>query len=122
MFLVCYIRKFLMYMLFAMQEVIVIGESPSTFSVEDVVEIMGYGVGVEGKLVAHGKVTNVQEETVHEVPIYKGCVSVEVHKSEDDDYVFFRSVEMNDPPIRKIGEAVGYFILWPTEFLRHTCV
>ena len=100
-----------MHVLFAMQEVIVIGESPSTFSVEDVVEIMGYGVGEKGKLVAHGKVTNVQGGTVHGVPIYEGCVSVEVYKSEDDEYVFFRSVEIDDPYIRKIDEAMGDFIL-----------
>ena len=36
-----------------------IGELLSTFSVEDVVEIMGYGIDEEGKLVAYGKVTNV---------------------------------------------------------------
>ena len=101
---------------------LVIGESPSTFSVEDVVEIMGYGVGEEGKLVAHGKVTNIQGGTVHGVPIYEGCVSVEVARSEKDEYVISNSVEMDDPPIRKIGEAVENFILWLMEFLRHACV
>ena len=39
---------------------------------------------------------------------------MEVHKSEDNEYVLFRSVEIDDPPIQKIGEAVGNFILWPT--------
>ena len=111
-----------MHVLFAMQEVIVLGESPSTFSVKDVVEIMGYRVGGEGKLVAHGKVINVQGETVHELPIYEGCISVKVHKSEDDEYVIFRSVEIDDPPIRDIREAMRNFILWPTEFVRHACV
>lgn len=95
---------------------------PITFSVADAVEIMGYGIGEEGKLVAHGKVINVQGGTVHGVLIYEGCVSVEVHKSEVDKYVLFRSVEMDDPPIRKMRNAVGNIILWPTEFLRHACV
>jgi hypothetical protein len=99
------------------QAIIEIEESPYTFLVSDVVEIMGYGVGEKGKLVAHKKVMNVQGGTVHGVPIYEGCVSVDINKSKDDEYVLFRSVEMNDPPIRKIGEVVGHFIMWPTKFL-----
>ena len=59
---------------------------------------------------------------MHRVPIYEGCVSVEVKKNEDDKYVFFRSVKMDDPPIRKIGDDVGNFILWHAEFLRHAYV
>ena len=78
-------------------------------------------MGEEGKLVAYGKVMNVQGGTVHQVPIYEGYVSVEVNKSEDDNYVLFKNVEMDDPPIRKIGEVVGNFILWPTVFLRFMC-
>ena len=105
-----------------MQAIVETEASPYTFSVSDVVEIMGYGVGEEGKLVAHGKVMNLQGGTVHGVPIHQGCVSVEVNKSVDDEYVLFASVEMDDPPIRKIGEAVGNFIMWPTEFLRPACV
>jgi hypothetical protein len=54
------------------------------------------------------------------VIIYEGCVSLEVQKGADDEYVFFKSVEMDDPPLRKIEEAVGNFIMWSTEFLRHT--
>jgi hypothetical protein len=83
---------------------------------------MGYGVGEEAKLVAHGKVMNLEGGTVHGVPIYQGCVSVEVNKSVDDEYTLFVSVEMDDPPIRKIGQAVGNFIMWPKEFLRPACV
>ena len=91
----------------------------SSFSVHDVVKIMGCGVGEEGKLVANGKVINIEGGTLHGVPIYAGCVSVEVKCCEDDDYVLFRSVETDDPPIRKMREAVGNIILWPTEFLLH---
>ena len=92
---------------------------PSTFSAGDFVQLMGYGVGEEEKLVAHGKVKNVEGGTLHGAVIYEGCVSLEVQKSEDDEYVLFKSVEMDDPPLRKIGEAVGSFIMWPAEFLRH---
>ena len=35
---------------------------PATFSVQDVVEVMGYGVGEDGKLVAYRKMINVEEE------------------------------------------------------------
>ena len=63
---------------------------PSTFSVENVVGIMCYGVGEEGKLIAHKKDINVEGNMVHGVLIYEGCVSMEVHKSEDDEYVLFR--------------------------------
>ena len=80
---------------------------------------MGYGVGEEGKLVAHGKVKNEEEGILHGAIIYEGCVSSEVQKCEDDEYVIFKSVELDDPPLRKIGEAVENFIMWPTEFLRH---
>ena len=84
---------------------------PFTFSKEDVVEVMNYEVDEEGKLVAHGKVMNVEGETMHEIIIYAGCVSMEVQKNENNEYVIFRSVEMDDPPIQKIEEAIGNFIL-----------
>ena len=54
---------------------------------------------------------------LHGAIIYEGYVSLEVQKSEDDEYVLFKSVEMDDPLLRKIGEAVGSFIIWPTEGL-----
>ena len=57
--------------------------------------------------------------TLHDAIIYEGCVSLEVQKSENNEYILFKSVEMDDPPLRKIGEVVGNFIMWPTEFLRH---
>jgi hypothetical protein len=46
------------------------------------VEIMCYEVGEEGKLIAHKKVINIEGTTVHEVPIYEGCVSLKVHKAK----------------------------------------
>lgn len=54
--------------------------------------------------------------------IYEGCVYIKVHKREDDKYVLFRNMEMDDPPMRKIWDAVENFILWPTEFPHHACV
>ena len=92
---------------------------PPTFSADDLVELMGYGIGEEGKLVVHGKVKNVEGGILHGAIIYEGCVSLEMQKSKDDEYILFKNVEMDDLPLRKIGEAVGNFIMWPTEFLRH---
>ena len=79
-------------------------------------------MGEEGKLIAHMKVMNVQGETVYEVLIYEGSISVEVNRSKDDEDELFRTVKMDDPPIRKMEEAVENFILWPTEYLRHVCM
>ena len=96
-----------------MHALIVIREPPPpfTFLVNDVVEIMGYKVGEEEKLIAHGKMINVERRTVHEVPIYEGCLSMEMHKSEDDEFVIFKCVEMGNPPMRKIGKIVENFLL-----------
>ena len=46
----------------------------------DVVEVMGYGEGEEEKVVACGKLMNVEGGLLHGVPIYIGCVSLEVLK------------------------------------------
>ena len=64
-----------------MQTVTVIREPPlpSTFAVEDVVEIMGCEVGEEEKLIVHGKVINVNGKTLHGIPIYVGYVFMEEH-------------------------------------------
>ena len=74
----------------------------SSFSIHDVVKIIECEVDEEGKLVAHGKVINVEGGIVHGVSIYAACVYVEVKCCEDDDYVLFRSVETNDPSIQKM--------------------
>ena len=57
--------------------------------------------------------------TLHDAITYKDYVSLEMQKYEDDEYVLFKSVKMDDPLLRKIGESVENFIMWPTEFLRH---
>ena len=54
--------------------VIEIEESSYTFSVLDVVDIMGYEVGEEDKIVRYGKVMNLQGGTVHEISIPRVCI------------------------------------------------
>ena len=44
-------------------------------------------------------------------------MSVEVTKSLDDSYGLFASVDLDDPSVTLIGQAVGHFVLWPTEFM-----
>lgn len=40
--------------------------------------------------------------TLHRVTIYEGCVSLEVQRSHGDEYVLFKNVELNGPPVKKI--------------------
>lgn len=91
----------------------------SEFSKGDVVEIMGVADGEEEQVVGIGKVINLEGAKLHGVTIPEGCVSVEVQKSNNDDYVLYASVDLDDPPITKMGQAVSSFILWPTQFLKH---
>jgi hypothetical protein len=83
------------------------------------VEVMGYGVEEEEKVVAHGIVKNVEGGSLHGVSIEEGCVSLQVTKSIEPSYMLFKGIDLDDPPLSIMGEAVGNFILWPTEFLRH---
>ena len=86
----------------------------------DIVKIMGIGVDEESLLVRDGRVTSLPRGAVHGVVICEGIVSVEVLRSHDDAYVLYRSIMLDDPPVTKIGDAVGQFILWPTECLHHS--
>ena len=79
--------------------------------------LKGLQEGEEDKVVAHGKVQNVAGASLHGRTIIAGTVSVEVLKSLDDDYVLFAPVDLDDPPVTVVGQAVGSFVLWPTEFL-----
>ena len=54
---------------------------------------------------------------MHGVVICEGIVSLEVLRSHDDVYVLYQSIMLDDPPVTKIDDAVGQFILWPTECL-----
>jgi hypothetical protein len=88
----------------------------------DIVQVMGYGLEEEEKVVAHGKVKNVEGGSLYKRTIKKGCVSVQVTKSIDASYMLFKSIDLDHPFMTMIGEAVGNFILWSTEFLRHSSV
>ena len=79
--------------------------------------LKGIEEGEEDKVVALGKVQNVSGASLHGKTIIAGCVSVEVLKSLDDDYKLFAPVYLDDPPVTLVGQAVGHFILWPTEFM-----
>jgi hypothetical protein len=51
------------------------------------------------------------ENTLHEIIIDKSRVSLKVQRSHNDEYVLFKSVELDDPPIKEIGEVIGNFIM-----------
>lgn len=97
------------------------GSSTSKFCKGDVVEIMGVADGEEEEVVGIGKVVNLEGSKLHGVTIPEGCVSVEVQKSKLDEYLLYCSVDLDDPPITKMGQAIRNFILWPTQFLKHPC-
>ena len=88
------------------------------FAKGDVVEIMGVEDGEEEQVVGIGKVINLEGAKLHGVTLEEGCVSVEVQKSNNDDYLLYACVELDDPPITEMGAAVGSFIKWPTRCLR----
>ena len=52
---------------------------------------------------------NKHESILHRVLIYKTCMSLEVQRSHDDEYVLFKSVKLNEFPMKKIGEVVKNF-------------
>jgi hypothetical protein len=81
---------------------------------------MGIGVDEESLLIGDGRATSLPGGTVYGVVICEGTVSVEELRSHDDAYVLYRNIMLDDPPVTKIGDAVGQFILWPTECLRHS--
>lgn len=74
-------------------------------------EVMGYGEGEEEKVVTHWKTKNVEGGTLHKVIIYEDCMSLEVQWSHNDEFNFFKSIELDDPLIKKIGEVVKNFIM-----------
>ena len=79
--------------------------------------LMGLEESEEEKVVARGKVVNVIGASLHERTIFPGMVSVEVIKSLDDNYGLFASVDLDDPLVTLVGQAVGHFVLWPPEFM-----
>jgi hypothetical protein len=83
------------------------------------VQLMGLGIGKEDKVVADAIVIKVAGGLLHGIPICKGQVSVTVVKSYNIKCVLFESVDLNSPPITKVGEVVGEFVLWPAKFLQN---
>ena len=70
-------------------------------------KIMGIGNDEELLLVGDGRVTSLLGGTTHGVSISEGTVSVEVLRSHDDTYILYQSIMLDDPPVTKVGDAVG---------------
>jgi hypothetical protein len=98
---------------------------PQNFTKVMMWKIMGVANGEEEQVVGNGKVVDLEGGRLHGVTIPEGCVFVEVQKTNNDDYLLYCSVDLDDPPITtpitKMGQVVGSFILWPTQFLKHAC-
>jgi hypothetical protein len=43
---------------------------------------------------------------------------VSVTKSHDNAYELYETMDQNGTPVTRMGKAILYFILWPTEILR----
>lgn len=82
-------------------------------------EIIGCADNEEELVVGIGKVINLEGSNFHGVTIPEGCVTIEVSKSNKDDYLLYEPVNMDDPPITNMGQAVNNYILWPLECLNH---
>ena len=78
---------------------------------------MGLEEGEEEKVVARGKVVNIAGAFLHRRTTFPGLVSIEVTKSLDDNYSLFASVDLDDPSMTLVGQAVGHFVLWSTKFM-----
>ena len=79
--------------------------------------LKGLEEGEEDKVVALRKVQNVVGASLHRRTIIAGTVSVEMMKNLDDDYSLFAPVDLDDPPMTLVGQAIGHFVLWPTKFM-----
>ena len=95
--------------------------SPSKFCKGIVVEIIGVADGEEEEVAGIEKMVNLEGGKLYGVTIPEGCVSVEVQKSNNYYYLHYCSLDLDDPSITKMGQAVGSFILWPIQFLKHPC-
>ena len=54
--------------------------------------------------------------------MFSSCVSLEVQRSHNKEYILFKSIDVDDPSIKKIGKIIGNSIIWPIEFLQHACI
>ena len=87
------------------------------FLAKNVVKVMNYGKDEDEKVVAHGKLTNVEGSILHGVIMFSSCMSLEVQRSHNKEYVLFKSIDLDDPSIKKIGEATKSSKICPIEFL-----
>lgn len=78
---------------------------------------MGVGEEEDALVVGVGKVINLEGSNFHGVPIPESMAIVEVRKSNNDAYQLYEPVNMDDPPMTNMGQAVNNYILWPLEFL-----
>jgi hypothetical protein len=63
---------------------------------------------------------NLEGDTLYCKIIEEGCASVSITKSHDDAYELFEVVDQDDTAVTRVGQALSYFVLWPTEFLHPT--
>jgi hypothetical protein len=40
-----------------------------------------------------------------------------LEEEEDENYGMFANIVLDNPHVRLVGQVVGYFVLWPMEFM-----
>ena len=84
------------------------------FVAGDIVQIIKIGVDEESLLVGEGRVTTLPIGTLPGIVIAEKTMSLAVLQSHNDGYVLYKPLMLDHPPVSKIGDVVGQFILWPT--------
>jgi hypothetical protein len=94
------------------------GKGNQEFKRGDVMNLMAFEDFKEENAMAHAKVVSMARASLHRKTIFPGLVSIEVTKSLDENYGLFASVNLDDPLVTLVGQAVGHFVLRPTESWR----
>jgi hypothetical protein len=87
-----------------------------TYAEGDIVEVLGFALEEEEKVVAIGKVKNVEGGSLHGITIEEGCASVQITKSLDSVYMLFKSIDLDDPAMTTIGKRLEISFCGPLSF------
>jgi hypothetical protein len=87
-----------------------------TYAEGDIVEVMGFALEEEEKVVAIGKVKNVEGGSLHGVTIEEGCALVQITKCLDSVYMLFKSIDLDDPAMTTIGKRLEISFCGPLSF------
>lgn len=82
------------------------------------VKLIGLEKGEENLVVGGGVVHGVAGDSCHRWKMLAGEVSVVVDATYEDDYEIYRPINNDDPPITRMEQCVGMFIVWDSACMR----